>query len=783
MESAQASKTKAELAGDVLFRLGDMHSHYDIEAPDGGFALVRTFEIDEQMLGGYGVPDEQEWGWTKTLDEMHDRILDPDFMRGPFPGDAPEPTTKAGDLARGGARLELAAEARQTPEAAAILRQAWQQPAFSYETIKADPWTAVYLAVPENASSALLNVAYNAAGRCIEALGSRTVPYADAVMDGPLIPQDTEADNLAIAEMRRDELHPMLFPIGAPAAERERREHIAALEGMAVRAAQEMLEGTPKPHRPGSELSPYGPRELSMPDNYYPTDDDLRAVGEAFQTHAEALTFEAIEQNLWHAVARDLPGGASAGLAAAVVIITDELSDRATKWGNRTDDDKERRAWHALAEMAERRGEKASTLSERILAVNEPEISRAAAAETLTVEAIRQDPWNAVRLDIPEDVSIELLQKISSTARELRGYSEGRTEAARDELKGEEVERWAERAEAADFRLDDASLKLAEARAQEAWRAPAFSYQTIQTDPWTAVHLPIPEQAEPELLAFARNWASDLGRYAEMGGREREFDIALGEPLVNADKFSREQNIEAAAERVAVLDARLELSREQMTERHHEERQLERAGLVAEAFSSTLEQRQAGESARLDEMIVWSKGWSSVDVGRGFEGVTLRSEDMDKWLEAQRTVELAQEQERSRSHGDFLSGTLINSHFGASLARTTEMLLNVVIGYFVPEPELMPEQGRLASLAHAERSEAMEFETARRENAAALDAVNYEIDRHRPHVRPDELVRPDSIYERYPGLTRDENEGRAQQVESERAFYDTGIERSRSRGI
>ena len=100
-----------------------------------------------------------------------------------------------------------------------------------------------------------------------------------------------------------------------------------------------------------------------------------------------------------------------------------------------------------------------------------------------------------------------------------------------------------------------------------------------------------------------------------------------------------------------------------------------------------------------------------------------------------------------------------------------------------PAPELTPEQARLASLAHGERSEAMEVETGRRENAAALDAVNYEIDRHRPHVRPEEPVRPDSIYERYPGLTRDENEGRAEQVETERAFYDTGIERSRSRGI
>ena len=84
-----------------------------------------------------------------------------------------------------------------------------------------------------------------------------------------------------------------------------------------------------------------------------------------------------------------------------------------------------------------------------------------------------------------------------------------------------------------------------------------------------------------------------------------------------------------------------------------------------------------------------------------------------------------------------------------------EMLLGVVIGYFVDEPAMTPEQARLANLANAERAEAIDFEMARRESAAALDAVNAEIDRHRPHIAPEEPARPDSVYERYPGLTRD----------------------------
>jgi hypothetical protein len=136
----------------------------------------------------------------------------------------------------------------QTPEAEAPRREAWQQPAFNYDTIKADPWTAVYLAAPENASPALLNAAYNAAARCLEFLDHGGSDYADAVTHGP--PEGNAADNRAKAEMRRDELHAMLFPIGAPAAEAADRERIAALEAAAHEAGREMLEAAPQPHRP-----------------------------------------------------------------------------------------------------------------------------------------------------------------------------------------------------------------------------------------------------------------------------------------------------------------------------------------------------------------------------------------------------------------------------------------------------------------------------------------------------------------------------------------------------
>src|SRR5262249_35829067 len=118
-------------------------------------------------------------------------------------------------------RVALVAEAPQAtaPEPAAALREAWQQPAFSLDSIRADPWTAVYLPAPANASQALLNAAYTAAGRCLVFLDRGGRDYADAVTHGPLIPQGNEAEVRAMAEARRDELQARLFPIGAPAAE------------------------------------------------------------------------------------------------------------------------------------------------------------------------------------------------------------------------------------------------------------------------------------------------------------------------------------------------------------------------------------------------------------------------------------------------------------------------------------------------------------------------------------------------------------------------------------
>jgi hypothetical protein len=173
-------------------------------------------------------------------------------------------------------RIALVAEAPQPSPAPEPAAQAWQQPAFSFETIKADAWTAVYLSAPENASPALLNEAYNATARCIEFLDQGIRDYPDAVTAWPADPagQGDPESIAAKAEMRRDELHAMLFPIGAPAAEAATRERVAGLEAAAVAAGNEILQPAPEPQRPEPERpttqqtaaeAPTAPETVSAP--------------------------------------------------------------------------------------------------------------------------------------------------------------------------------------------------------------------------------------------------------------------------------------------------------------------------------------------------------------------------------------------------------------------------------------------------------------------------------------------------------------------------------------
>lgn len=68
---------KAKRAEEILSQQSDMHSHYDIGPWEGGFAVFRTYEIDDAMLGEYGLPTGQQvFGHAETLDQIYDAIID-----------------------------------------------------------------------------------------------------------------------------------------------------------------------------------------------------------------------------------------------------------------------------------------------------------------------------------------------------------------------------------------------------------------------------------------------------------------------------------------------------------------------------------------------------------------------------------------------------------------------------------------------------------------------------------------------------------------------------------
>jgi hypothetical protein len=152
----------------------------------------------------------------------------------------------------------------------------------------------------------------------------------------------------------------------------------------------------------------------------------------------------------------------------------------------------------------------------------QPELSRA------TIEA---DPWTAVYLPVPERADQWLLLKAHDAARQCeemieRGPGSGPQLPQGNDDAEDNRQRAAARAAELSQRLEAAleggrmpSPYRPDEQDRKVWAEPAFSRDTIAADPWTAVYLPIPDEAEPELLADARNWVSDLRQGAEIGGR------------------------------------------------------------------------------------------------------------------------------------------------------------------------------------------------------------------------------------------------------------------------
>ena len=449
--------------------------------------------------------------------------------------------------------------------------RAWQQPAFSAETIAADPWTAVYLPMPEP-ETVLLDV-YVKAHQATVACTDMAVHH----QRGPRVPQGNDglAENLAKAQarlieiedivklemQRRTELHERaasnqndperVSVVGTPEPELGSAERDAAVVA-SLKAIFATREGETEP-QPAEEQNrqhqPFGEREGR---SFQPSQ---RQPGR-YDTLRTEVTADAIQRDPWNAVALDLPAAADARLLFLVAKTARDLqfslSDSAGEAFAVPDLDpaeiKQAEMWDSLADQARQRQKDAETLI-RGLSSDTP----------MSKEAIDYDPWAAVYQPIPADADAALLQKAYGAVIQCVGAVAGEPGPTRhayepdflgaDQSREQNFDRAVQRINELDGRLRAAELQQKPAPETE------FSHETIKDDPWTAVYLEIPANADQALLKEAH---ATVVRCSQAVSRPpNPFDIYAPD-----DDHTREQNFENAVRRLDELGSRLRAAQE-----------------------------------------------------------------------------------------------------------------------------------------------------------------------------------------------------------------------------
>ena len=312
----------------------------------------------------------------------------------------------------------------------------------------------------------------------------------------------------------------------------------------------------------------------------------------------------------------------------------------------------------------------------------------------MTAEAIERDPWNAVRLELPRAMSAELAGLVVETADHLRDEASMKLDAAETAA---EKELWLERRDDAEERRLDALNRHHEARSRVAWEAPVFSRETIDADPWTAVYLPMPEDAGRELLQYARSWVSDLTQYARNGG-------VFAEPSVDPGRYSQDRHAEMATARLVELEERLELTRDPDAGR--EEFTLEDArgdpwAVIDKEIPREADAKLLTRARTAAGYCVESLAWDIKFGGAGdsrtippgyvearYEKAAARLAELDQRIDAARAVEPDRDRamvETREARGEFLSPFFIGRDLGKHALRTMDLVLNVLVGYFVSE--------------------------------------------------------------------------------------------------
>jgi len=431
------------------------------------------------------------------------------------------PTEELRDAYR---RLDGLAEAR---EQEAIRRLDKLEP-MTIEGIARDPRSAINNAIPEAPSDELLTAAREAVALCAQE--SFRALQAAPLREMPGMDQDYNA-----ARARADEL-------------------------------DEIIQARASEATPADAAAP-------------PTDnaaiDRVRAeLREAWQQ--PAFNPWAIDVDKWTSVYLPIPGDAPSGL---LLLARDAAADCFREAGEsepRVPNDAPEwtraapnaaRFWNALP------GDDASAAKARLAeldrliepnpqaAINflETKFETAAPLLKMTIAAIGANKWAAVDMPIPENADALLLDQASFAAFDCfneRVPPPGASPEAWAERRaaaGERVKELGDRMDAVWDTLDrperkDLRAAIDHAEAVRAWEASAFSFDTISVDPWTAVYLQIPENAERDLLERARGWAADLAEYAARD--------PLITPLITMPVDAPEP-LAAATARVAELERRM----------------------------------------------------------------------------------------------------------------------------------------------------------------------------------------------------------------------------------
>jgi len=399
------------------------------------------------------------------------------------------------------------------------LREAWQAEAFSRQTIEADPWTAVYLAIPQDADRWLLMKAIDAAAQCQDKVMQGSGPVLQQGNDGP-------AENMQRAAARYHEL--------------EQR-----LEMALGRAPEPMVEAiTPsnevEPEKSAGEIKP----GMNEPDRNTPESD----VRQAWQQ--PELTLDAIGHDRWTAVYLPIPEKSEpmllaeacrASAACIAWITTDPEHGAKIPQGN-----------DGPAENLQRATERIDELTRRL------EITGQAHRPDVLDQLRTADGYlrhahdhvagpDGPRLDANDGVRVErdILQARVAVADLLTRP----LDRSPIQEPSHEIESDAEKARTA-LRNPEPATPAAE---QKRIDGPgAFTLEDVKDKSWAVVDKAIPQLADVELLTQAREVAAFW---------VEETERAMTNPLGAAFEDESIARFEAATARLAEIDAHLRKDR------------------------------------------------------------------------------------------------------------------------------------------------------------------------------------------------------------------------------